>query len=69
MIELIKSALGYSTTLEEQMERAERLHYNYFRQMISRTSDGYYEIEQLKERDFHKLLEQYLKFKIKEDEN
>ena len=69
MIELIKSALGYSITLEDQMERAERLHYNYFRQMISRTSDGYYKIEQLKERDFHKLLEQYLKFKIKEDEN
>jgi len=67
MIELIKSALGYSTTLEEQMVVAERLHYNYFRQMASKTSDGYYEIEQLKERDFNKLLDKYLKFKIKED--
>jgi len=69
MIELIKSALGYNTTLEDQMVKAERLHYNYFRQMANKTSDGYYEIEQLKERDFNTLLDQYLKFKIKEDEN
>ena len=36
--------------------------------MTNRASDDYYKIDQLKEKDFNKLLDQYLKFEINEDE-
>ena len=67
MIELIKLLIVRTPTFEEKMRIADRLYYNYFRQMINRTSDGYYEIDKLKEKDFNTLLGVYLKSKVKED--
>ena len=36
--------------------------------MTNRASDDYHKMDPLKEKDFNKLLDQYLKFEINEDE-
>ena len=69
MIELIKSVIKKAPTFEEKMEEAERLHYNNFRQRVWRNGDGVFEIDKLKDKDFNVLLNEYLKFKIEEDDS
>ena len=67
MIETIKNIFTKQKNKKDLYATAMRLHYNYFRQMINRTSDGYYTIDGFKDKIREKLLNIYLESKIKED--
>lgn len=66
MIETITNIFSRKKSKKELHSEAMRLHYNYFRQVIRRTSDGYHEIAGYKEKSRSRLLSIFLESKIKE---
>jgi hypothetical protein len=69
MIEFIRNIFGSELTTQELFEKHEHKFHNNFRQRVGKDSDGYYVIDQLKDRCRKKLERQFILYKIAEDES
>jgi|TARA_R110002072_G_scaffold17009_2_gene65402 hypothetical protein len=69
MIEFIRNIFAPKLTTQELFEKHEYKFHNNFRQRVGKDSDGYFVIDQLKDRCRKRLEREFILYKITEDES